>query len=274
MVLRLRSHLAPSLPHALFEAIAAYLGECLGAGVALSFDESRSGPVPGADDPFATGEVDLAFVCASSYVWLRTAGSPVVLAGAAWVPTDPRAGGEPHYFADILVRADDQARGAWPGIGGLAGRRVAFNDRASLSGFQCLRLALADHGHTPDAVDFVETGSHLRSIAMLRAGAVDAAAIDANVWRRCRRDDPVLGDALAAVDALGPLPAQPLIAHNRVPAALLGAIRAHLLDARGDVRVAAALADAELARFSPVDAASYAVLARQLGIDASEPRAR
>jgi phosphonate transport system substrate-binding protein len=269
MPLRLRSHLAPGLPHALFERIAEYLALHLDTGFVLTFDEQRSGPVPGDDDPFAASEVDLAFVCASSYVWLRAGGSPVTLAGTAWAPTDPRADGGPHYFADVLVRADDAAvPRAWPGVEGLAGRRVAFNDRVSLSGYHSLCLALAASGCTLRAIELVETGSHLRSLALLHAGSVDAAVVDANVWRRSRRDDATLAASLRVIDTFGPLPAQPLVAHAGLDRERIDAVRTVLLDAHRDPGVASVLADAELARFVPVGERLYAPLTRMLGVDA------
>ncbi len=268
MALRIRSHLAPGLPHLLFERIAEHLASHLDTDVVLTFDEQRSGPVPGDDDPFAADEVDLAFVCASSYVCLRTGGSPVTLVGTAWAPTDPRASGGPHYFADVLVRTGDAMARSWPGVEGLAGRRVAFNDRVSLSGYHSLCFALAASDCALGTVELVEAGSHLRSLALLHAGSVDAAVVDANVWRRSRRDDAAMAASLQVIDTFGPLPAQPLVAHAGLGQQRIAAIRAVLLGAHRDPGLAGALAHAELARFVPVGEELYAPLTRLLGVDA------
>lgn len=283
MTLRVVSYLAPSLPDHLFVALADHLGGELRTEVELTFDVSRSGPRRGEDEPFGRGDVDLGFVCATSYVWLREPARPSVrLLGAAWAPTDPRAGGRAVYFGDLLTRrasrsgSDDRTedplhpdpnRDGCPvpstrreGLRALVGQRVAYNDEVSLSGYHSLRLALADGGIDPDRVAFVRSGSHLRSLELLNSGEVDAASIDSTVWRRRRREEPRLARAFTAMAALGPHPVQPVVARRGLPVPLCAAIRTALLRAADDPTVASVLADAELRRFVPVSDRDYAPL--------------
>lgn len=260
MAVRLRSYLAPSVPRPLFETLAAYLGTRLHRDVELTFDASRSGPRPGEVRPFATGEVDLAFVCATSYVWLtRHPDAPVRLVGAAWQPTDPRSQGRPVYFADVLA-----PRTGARSLAALAGGRIAYNDDVSLSGYHSLRRALSAVGVDQTDVTFVRSGSHLRSLTLLTTGGADAAAIDANVWRRCQREAPGLARQLAPVVTLGPYPVQQLIARSDLPQRLDEAVRDALLAAHDDPGVARALAAAEFAGFVPTTDLDYAGLRTQL----------
>ena len=251
MRLRLLSYLAPSLPAELFEALGRYLAEHLGVGVDVDFDTTRSGPRPGESEPFSTGEVDLAFVCASSYVWM-TAGpvAPVRLVGAAWLPTDPRSAGLAVYFGDVLAPVDGAAT-----LDELVGARVAYNDDVSLSGFHSLRLAMLDRDVEVDRVDFVRSGSHLRSLELLVAGEVDAAAIDSNVWRRRRREAPVLERRLCTIAELGPHPVQPLVARSGLPASVSDRIRMALLELPDDLSTV--MAHAELSAFGTITDVDY-----------------
>ena len=99
----------------------------------------------------------------------------------------------------------------------LVGARVADNDDVSLSGFHSLRLAKSQRHVEVDRVEFVRSGSHLRSLELLVTGEVDAAAIDSNVWRRRRREDAALGQRRRAIAELGPHPVQPLVACAGLP---------------------------------------------------------
>jgi phosphonate transport system substrate-binding protein len=244
----------------------------LGTDVDLRFDASRSGPRPGEDEPFTRGQVDIAFLCATSYVWLTAPAHPAIeLVGAAWAPTDPRADGRAEYFGDVLFPAVAAARhleltGTPADLAALVGRRVAYNDDVSLSGFHSLRLALAGAGIDPGRVELIRSGSHLRSLAMLGEGTVDAASIDSTVWRRRQREQPRLARELVAVAALGPHPVQPVIARRGLPREVREQVRVALLDAHRHPRVAAALADAELRRFVPVSDLDYAPLRSQMSM--------
>ncbi len=260
MTLRLLTYLSPSIPAHLFEALAGYLADRLHTPVEVTFDTCRSGPLPGDDGQFAAAEVDLAFVCASSYVSLTAGARPAVeLVGAAWAPTDPRALGQAVYYGDLLATADGPRS-----IDELVGCRLAYNDEVSLSGYYSLRLALAGAGIDRADVELTRSGSHLRSLELLIAGEVDAAAIDSTVWRRRAREDPSLAATLRTIAALGPHPVQPLVARASLPEDTREHIRTALLAAHEVGAVADALGEAELARFVPVEDVDFAGLRREL----------
>lgn len=258
--LRLLSYLSPSVPERLFVKLAAHLAASLGSHVELDFDASRSGPRPGEPEPFSSGEADVAFVCATSYVWMTSEPRPAVeLAGAAWVPTDPRAGGRPVYFGDVLVGAGGPSR-----LEDLAGLRVAYNDEVSLSGYHSVRLALAAVGIGEAEVDWHRSGSHLASLDLLTTGQVGAAAVDSNVWRRLTRARSRPHVTLRTITTLGPHPTQPVVVRRDLDPRIREAVAACLLNAMSDDRLGRVMRDAELSGFAAVTNHDFAILRAQL----------
>src|SRR5262249_20939338 len=169
-VLRLRTYLTPSVPRSLFAYLAGYLGACLGVATELQIETHHSGPPRGLPDPFSQGEVDLGFFCAPPYIWLRERRDPPVeLVPFGLVFDDPRGGGRPVYFSDIVVRADHPARS----FADLVDARWGYNDRESLSGYYSVLQPAAEHGADGSFLDRLhDTGSHLASLRGLRRGTI------------------------------------------------------------------------------------------------------
>jgi ABC-type phosphate/phosphonate transport system substrate-binding protein len=109
---------------------------------------------------------------------------------------DPRNGGRPVYFSDVVVAAGSGARR----LDELRDRKWAVNDDRSLSGFGCVIAALG-----PD-VAAVWSGGHDASVEMVLDGSADCASVDANYLRRRGTD------GLRVVHTFGPHPIQPLVA--------------------------------------------------------------
>jgi hypothetical protein len=174
--LRFVSYLAPSLPPELFEAIAAHVARATGLEAEVTFETATSGPAPGSPDPFSTGAADLGFLCAPTYRSLASLRpAPVELLGAAPVFADPRAGGRPVYFSDVVVPRASRARE----FRDLAGRVWAYNDVCSLSGYHSMLRKVAEL--CLGAAFFGElrhVGTHLAALEQVAAGIADAAAVD------------------------------------------------------------------------------------------------
>lgn len=103
----------------------------------------------------------------------------------------------------IVVRDDDPASG----IADLSGRRAAINDWLSNSGMNLLRVTVAPHAR--DGRFFSEvivTGGHMRSIAAIREGRADVAAIDSITWGLHALHTP---DTVAGMRIIGETPAGP-----------------------------------------------------------------
>jgi phosphonate transport system substrate-binding protein len=198
-VLRLITYLSPSIPAALYELIARDLAEQCGLATELAFEERISGPLAGDDDPFASGTADIGFVCAPSFRFLNRSERTIELLPLP-VPADPRAEGNPVYFADVVVSADSAARA----FADLRGARWAYNDRNSKSGWFSMAERCAPELPEGFFGELIASGSHLRSLELVASGAADAAAIDSNVLRMQRH-------SLRVIDAWGPFPIQPAV---------------------------------------------------------------
>ena len=199
--LHIISYLAPSIPAEFFRLIAGDLD------ATLEFNEAISGPLPGDDEPFTTGRADVGFVCSPTYRWLR----PKVELLPLPVPSDARAEGRPVYFGDVIVR---------PGIHSLEQLRGgvwAYNDRNSRSGWFAMIERLGETFFSRTA----HSGSHLRSIEMVRSGAADAAAIDSNVLRTQKLDD------VTVLGSWGPFAIQPTI----IPASAEASVKSRVANA-------------------------------------------
>jgi ABC-type phosphate/phosphonate transport system substrate-binding protein len=79
----------------------------------------------------------------------------------------------------VVVRSDDSAES----LADLSGYRAAINDWLSNSGMNLLRVAVAPHARQGRFFsDVIVTGGHMASIAAIRDGRADIAAIDSITW--------------------------------------------------------------------------------------------
>jgi phosphonate transport system substrate-binding protein len=220
--------------------------------------------------PYAVLEpehLDLAFVCSPPYLARRDRFEAV----AAPVPADPRAGGEPVYFSDVVVRAD----APWRSFAELRGTVLAYNEPESLSGYHAVRGRLAALGERARFFGrTVEAGFHREALRMVAAGEADAAAVDSHVLALAARDDPSGTAGLRTVAALGPHPIQPFVVSRRLSADEREGARRALVAASDDPLLTGML----LARIVAVDAdhsdpvAALLAAADAAGIDLREER--
>ena len=252
--LRFVTYLAPSIPAACHRALAEQICGPLGLCPALTVEERRSGPRPH-EDPFSADEGDVGFMCAPCYLDLRALPRPPVELLVAPVYADPRNGGRPVYFSEVMVRRDagftrfeDFARsGTW-----------AFNDDGSLSGYHCMRRRLAALGLEPDArTRAVHSGSHLRSLELVAAGEVDGAAIDSHVLALRQATAPESVATLRVLATLGPHPVQPVVVRASLAQELKLRLRERFLGLDAQPRGRELLSAFRVERFVPVEPSDY-----------------
>jgi phosphate/phosphite/phosphonate ABC transporter binding protein len=254
--IRFVTYLSPSIPQAFFEALADHLQWSLGSEqVSLRIETRVSGPRKGYECSTFGDTVDLAFMCAPSFVWLRNLRQPPAeLLGVAPVFGDERNGGRPVYFCDVIVRDDAPIRT----FSDLRGSAWAYNDKSSLSGYYGLLDKLAESGEDESFFGSVTcSGSHLNSIEAVLQGQADAAAIDSNVLRIRFRETPALRNTLSVIDSWGPYPIQPIVVNSNLHPHLKEQLRAAFFATNENERTRRVLQRFGLSHFVAVDRETY-----------------
>ena len=139
----------------------------------------------------------------------------------------------PTYDSVIVARRDSGVRS----LDDVAGKVAAINGYDSQSGWNALRHSLIGRG-APARI--VETGGHRRSMAAVREGCADVAAIDCVTYANVRAVAPQEVAPLCVIARSASAPALPFITRRDIAPAELAALRSGLQAAIADP----ALADA------------------------------
>lgn len=177
------------------EQLAERLSVAIGRSVVWIDERAREGWL-------RNSQTNLLWACGYLHVSNLTAGSWPYQAMAAPVMSSARYGNRAVYFGDVIVRSDDPARA----IQALAGRRFAFNERESFSGYQIL-LGFPLIGDNPDSwlAAGIRTGSHSASICAVIDGSADWAVIDSTILDM--QDHP----GIQTIASIGPYPSPPIL---------------------------------------------------------------
>lgn len=131
----------------------------------------------------------------------------------------------------VIVRSDRRAKG----IADLRGARAAVNDHVSNSGMNLFRALVAPHAK--DGVFFdsvVYTGGHMNSIACVREGRADVAAIDSVTWGLIALHAPGMLEGLRILCETPSGPGLPYISRIDASDAEVAALRAALAETIAD----------------------------------------
>jgi len=260
--IRFVTYLSPSIPQALFEALADHAQRTLGhVRVSLRVESRASGPQKGGECSSFADQADVAFMCAPSFVWLRDLRPPPVeLLGVLPVFDDERNQGRPVYFCDVVVRNDAPIHA----FSELEGASWAYNDSCSLSGYYSLLDKLAESGTDERFFDNLFcSGSHLNSMEAVLNAKADAAAIDSNVLKMRFREAPALRKGLRVIESWGPYPIQPIVVNSALHPELKQRLRAAFLSTERDQQTRRTLKRFGLDRFVAADQREHPLEARK-----------
>jgi ABC-type phosphate/phosphonate transport system substrate-binding protein len=156
-----------------------------------------------------------------------------------------------------MVRDDDPA----VALAGLRGRRAAANEPGSQSGCNALRAAVAPLARDGRFFgDVVWTGAHQASLAAVRDGAADVAAVDAVTFALLARHAALEVEGLRVLAWSEAAPALPYAASRGIGSDTRARLTAALLRALADPDAAEARAALLLEGLSPTDDAAYSVI--------------
>ena len=160
-----------------------------------------------------------------------------------------------HYSSHLVCRADDPSRT----LAAFRNRVTAYNSTDSQSGYRSLRdmvVPLAEGRRF--FAKAIASGAHVDSLALVRSGQADIAAIDCISYAQFQRYQPEAVDGIRILDRTASAPGTPLITALGTPPALLALLRQSLHQAMADPALAATRAELLIGGFEAVDAATYA----------------
>jgi phosphonate transport system substrate-binding protein len=242
--------LAPAL-FPTYARVIEYVATCIGLPITLSASESL--------DELPLGTIDLAFLCGLQYVRLadaavRRGAPPPVEVVAAPVLLDARYAGHPIYFSDLVVARDSSYRH----VDDLAGCRCAYNERTSHSGYVVVQYSLLARGLGMTYFrEWIATGAHARSLAVVARREADVAAIDSHVLQALFATDADLAAGVRIIGSLGPSTIPPLVVRHDVDDGLKRQVRDILAHLHEDASMRAHLQAGWIDRFVGMGDADY-----------------
>lgn len=168
--------------------------------------------------------------------------------------------GDGLYSSAFVVRSEDPATT----LEDLRGRRVAANGPDSQSGCNALRIAVAMIADGADRFfsDVLWSGAHRRSLAMVRDGEADIAAIDGVTFALVGDAAPDEVAGLRVLQWSAATPALPYAVRRILDADSRSRILDALLAAGEDPDASGARETLRIARMLPVRTDDYAVMVR------------
>jgi ABC-type phosphate/phosphonate transport system substrate-binding protein len=140
----------------------------------------------------------------------------------------------------------------------LRGARCALNDRASDSGMNLLRGAVAPlAAGAPFFSEVIVTGSHLASAEAVAVGAAEVTALDAVSYAHLRRLRPRLARRLRVLEWTARTPGLPLVTAANADAVTIRALQDALAAVAHDPRLAETRETLLLEGFSPLPMRYY-----------------
>lgn len=137
----------------------------------------------------------------------------------------------PEYRSLVIVREDS----GLSDLADFAGKVAGINSYDSQSGWNALRHALAPVLTAPGSFPrVVETGGHRRSVAAVREGQVDVAAIDCVTFALLRQVVPEEVEGLRVIAATARAPSLPFVTRRSISVDDLSRLRDGLTAALAD----------------------------------------
>ncbi len=230
---------SPRDTHAAYSHFFDRMGRML--GVEIRFIQRRT--YAEVNDLLVDGQIDAALVCTGGYLDLRRR-----VGQEAEVLAVPVIGGRSTYQSLVIVPASSSASG----LRDLAGKRFAFTDELSLSGYTYAAGLVRQLGSEPGTFfgSTLFTRSHDRSIEAVANGLVDGAAVDSLVYEALatKKGDPT--SRTRVIHRSPPFGVMPIVASRRLPAETRERLRAVLLELHRDPEAAAALRTVRIERFT------------------------
>jgi ABC-type phosphate/phosphonate transport system substrate-binding protein len=198
---------------------------------------------------------------APDLLFTQTCGYPLTheLSGRVQLVATPSyaaTGCDGHTYRSVVIVRDDSGIHE---LSDLRGKRVAFNSTDSQSGYNTLRKLISPLAQ--DGKFFaqaIETGAHRQSLAQVRTGAADVAALDCVSLALLERWAPAEMSGIRKLCLTEPAPSLPYITALATSPEILQRLQSGLRAAFDDPLLEAVRADLLLTGFAILPIAAYA----------------
>ena len=212
-----------------------------------------------------SGEVDLAFVCTSSFLTGQSQFNLQLLAA-------PQVDNQTHYQAKIIVPANSTA----DHLTDLRGEVFAFTDPNSFTGRVYPTYLLQEFGERPESFfrRTIFTYSHDDAIRAVAAGVAGGASVDSLVLDFALKRDPGLKSSLRVIHTSPPFGMPPVVVSPDIRPQLRAELSELLLSMDENPQGQAALRALDYDRFVQVkeeDYLSAKEIEEAVSLDPSEP---
>ncbi len=207
--------LSPSQSIARYQAITNYLSQKLDRPVKLVQRKTYKE----VDELIQEGQVDIAFVCSSSYVIGHENFGERLLAV-------PIINGSPYYQSIIIASIESDIK-SWSEV---KGHSFAFSDPQSTSG-ALYALSKINDNHAADYFSsYIFTFDHGNTITAVKDNLVEAGALDGNAFQSALIKDPYLTNSIRIIDVSPHYANNPVVASPRLDEQTFLAIQKALLE--------------------------------------------
>lgn len=161
----------------------------------------------------------------------------------------------PFYQALIIVPQDSRIEN----LAGLAGKRFAFSDAASFSGYLFPVYLLKLHQQTPENFfgQSLFSQNHAKSLQSVAMNLLDGAAIDSIAYDHARRNNPELAGRVRIIHSSEPIGVGPVVIRQALPSQQKELLKTIFLNMHYNQDMRKVLRDLMFERFSSVPVRLY-----------------
>lgn len=213
--------ISPEKQQAQLQALSSYLEATLGQPVNFQVESDYDTVV----DLLVEGTVDVAYLGPFTYIKARDR-DPQIQPIVAAINLST---GRPWYNSLIVTKANSRINS----LQDLKGKRFSFVSQSSTSGYLVPSVEFQKMGLTPNS-DFAEvqySGSHDKSLALLEANAVDAIAIDSEVYQSAINSGEIQAQDYPIIWTSDPIPTEPIAVSGQISDALVLELKKSFINA-------------------------------------------
>jgi phosphonate transport system substrate-binding protein len=214
-------HQSPEKQQEKLNALVQYLQNKLQIPVQIQISKNYDSAV----DLLVDGQVKMAYLGAVTYIEAKERNSNLE---AILAPIE-KSTGRPWYSSVIISNTTAEIKS----LDDLKNKRFGFVSKSSTSGYLIPTVHLQESGITPN-MNFKKieyAGSHNQNIALLKAGTVDAIAIDKQSYLRATQSKQLNPAQYQILWESDPIPNPPIVINTQLPSEFIVTLKKVMVEA-------------------------------------------